>query len=180
MTERFDGKGMPHGHAGEEIPMAAQIIAVSQLTDAFRTLRSPEETVAVLKERSGSALGPALVDVQLGLLQDAGYLRGLEDPGIDGRIAQLDLLDRRVSTKRARITDIATAFGEVVDIKSRFTATRSTNVARSAVNIGRKLGLEGDVLWHLELAGQLHDIGKLNVPTTTLNKDGKLTNEEWG
>jgi HD-GYP domain-containing protein (c-di-GMP phosphodiesterase class II) len=179
VTERFDGKGLPHGHSGEEIPMAARIIAISQLTDAFRTMRSPKETVSVLKERSGTALDPALVDVQLGLLQDAEYLQGLDDPGIDGWIAQMDPLDRTVSTERARITDIATAFGEVVDIKSRFTATHSTNVARSAVNIGRQLGLEGDGLWHLELAGQLHDIGKLNVPTTTLNKEGKLTSEEW-
>ena len=179
VAERFDGTGLPRGLAGEEIPMAARIVAVSQLTDAYRTMRSQEEAVAVLKGRSGKALDPRLVEMQLALLHDREYVNGLNDPEINGWITDLDPLDRQVSTDRPHITDIAAAFGEVVDSKSRFTATHSTNVARSAVNIGRQLGLDEDTIWNLELAGQLHDIGKLRVPITVLNKRGKLTDYEW-
>ena len=179
ITERFDGTGPPRGLEGNEIPVAARIVAVSQLTDAYRALRSPDEAIQVMRERAGSMLDPDIVDVQLGLLREKHFLDGLEDPGIAEWIAQMDPMDTRVNTARDAIVDIAAAFGEVVDIKSRFTASHSQGVAKTAIEIGRELGMNEDDLWTLELAGQLHDIGKLGVPITILNKDGKLTGDEW-
>ena len=180
ITERFDGNGFPRGLKGIEIPVASRIVAVGQLTDAYRTLRSPEEAVRALRDReSGPILDPEIVDVQLGLLRERSLLDGLDDPGIAEWIAQMDPMDTRVDSDRDTILDIASAFGEVVDIKSRFTAAHSHGVAKTAVQIGRQLGMGKDTLWILDLAGQLHDVGKLGVPVTILNKKGKLTSDEW-
>lgn len=52
-------------------------------------------------------------------------------------------------------------------------------VAALAVDVGRKLGLEGGKLEELERAAQLHDIGKIAVPDQILRKPGALTEDEW-
>lgn len=52
-------------------------------------------------------------------------------------------------------------------------------VARLAVRIGAEVGMTPDELRSLGLAAQLHDIGKLTVPTEILNSPGKLTGRDW-
>ncbi len=179
ITERFDGAGLPRGLKADEIPIASRIIAVGQLTNSYCTLRSPAEAVHILRERAGSMLDPELVEVQLSLFRQKDFLDGLDDPGIAEWIAQMDPMDTRLNADRDNMVDIVSASGEVVDIKSRFTASHSRGVAKTAVQIGLQLGMDEDILWALDLAGQLHDISKLGVPIMTLNEQDKLSNDEW-
>lgn len=58
------------------------------------------------------------------------------------------------------------------------TALHSQRVAELAVTLGRGLMSVGE-LYVLEIAGILHDIGKVGVPDAILLKPGKLTQEEW-
>lgn len=61
-----------------------------------------------------------------------------------------------------------------------YTATHLVNVATSMVPLAYKLGYRStDDLNHICVAGLLHDIGKLYVPEEVLNKQGKLTEEDW-
>ena len=67
--ERYDGGGYPDGLKGEEIPLAARIIAVADTFDAmtstraYRSAKSVQEAVAIMDQVSGSQLDPRLVDV---------------------------------------------------------------------------------------------------------------------
>ncbi len=67
--ERYDGLGYPNGLVGEEIPMMARIIAISDAYDAMteqRTYRAPlskEEAIAELKNCSGTQFDPEIVSV---------------------------------------------------------------------------------------------------------------------
>ena len=70
------------------------------------------------------------------------------------------------------------AFGRAVDAKSPWTAGHSDRVAKLAVKIGRRLNLDELKIDMLELAGILHDIGKIGVPLSILDKPGKLTTQE--
>jgi PAS domain S-box-containing protein/diguanylate cyclase (GGDEF)-like protein len=74
--ERFDGKGYPDGLAGDEIPLAARIIAVCDAYDAMTTDRpyrpavTTEAALAELRLNSGTQFDPAVVEVFVaGLLQ---------------------------------------------------------------------------------------------------------------
>jgi putative nucleotidyltransferase with HDIG domain len=71
-----------------------------------------------------------------------------------------------------------TAFVRTIDAKSPYTARHSENVAAYAVAIGEEMGYHGEALRRLYWAGLLHDIGKLMVPDTILNKPGQLSPDE--
>jgi diguanylate cyclase (GGDEF)-like protein len=58
------------------------------------------------------------------------------------------------------------------------TAFHSQRVAEIAVTIGRGL-VPANELYTLEIAGLLHDIGKIGVPDAILTKPGKLSDDEW-
>lgn len=65
--ERWDGNGYPHGLRGEEIPMAARIVAVVDCFDAltmphsYRPARADDRALAMLAEQSGTAFDPTIV-----------------------------------------------------------------------------------------------------------------------
>jgi len=69
--ERFDGRGYPHGLAGEEIPIEGRITAVADVFDAllsnrsYRAAVSVDDAVDMMTAGRGSQFDPAIVDVLL-------------------------------------------------------------------------------------------------------------------
>lgn len=78
--ERYDGKGYPDGLAGEDIPIAARIMAVVDAYDAltsdrpYRARRSQEQAVEILKQEAGKQFDPKLATAFISLLE-TGRLR---------------------------------------------------------------------------------------------------------
>ena len=70
------------------------------------------------------------------------------------------------------------AFSRAVDAKSPWTAGHSTRVTHLALEIARIMGVSGEEYDNLHRAGLLHDIGKIGIPATLLDKSGKLEPEE--
>jgi HD-GYP domain-containing protein (c-di-GMP phosphodiesterase class II) len=60
-----------------------------------------------------------------------------------------------------------------------YTFTHSVNVCILSVVIGQRLGLGRSELYELGLGALMHDVGKMRIPLTTLNKAGKLSDEDW-
>jgi HD-GYP domain-containing protein (c-di-GMP phosphodiesterase class II) len=66
-----------------------------------------------------------------------------------------------------------------IDAKDPFTWGHSERVARIAVRLGKEMGLPAAVVSDLYLAGLLHDIGKIGIRDSVLQKPDKLTEEEF-
>jgi HD-GYP domain-containing protein (c-di-GMP phosphodiesterase class II) len=81
-----------------------------------------------------------------------------------------DLRDLLVGLTRSLTT--------ALDAKDPYTFGHSERVARIAVEVGRELGIDGDGLSDLYLAGLLHDVGKIGIKDSVLRKQGPLTREE--
>lgn len=79
----------------------------------------------------------------------------------------------------AELRSIVRIFSFIVDAKSSFTRQHSDGVARLARYLGTLLELPEDSCEMLELAGLLHDIGKLRQPDALLEKTERLTDEEY-
>ncbi len=75
----------------------------------------------------------------------------------------------------AVILDLA----EAVDLRFSGSARHSETVGRYAEMMARELGLSERRVARVELAGRLHDIGKVGVPDSILSKPAKLTDEEF-
>ncbi|GEM_PF-3768001 len=71
------------------------------------------------------------------------------------------------------------ALSRALDLRDRETEGHSVRVANLAVEIGASLGLDRTQLEHLWRGGLLHDIGKIGVPDTILQKPGPLSPQEW-
>jgi putative nucleotidyltransferase with HDIG domain len=71
------------------------------------------------------------------------------------------------------------ALARTIDAKSPWTAGHSERVTQIALTIGRVLNLEKRNLDTLHRAALLHDIGKIAVPNSILDKPGKLTDDEY-
>ena len=71
-----------------------------------------------------------------------------------------------------------TALARAVDAKSPWTAGHSERVTENALKIGKALGLSDAELEDLHRGGLLHDIGKIGIPASILDKPGKLSDEE--
>ncbi|MEU3600082.1 HD-GYP domain-containing protein [Streptomyces sp. NPDC006798] len=81
---------------------------------------------------------------------------------------------REAAAHRATIR----ALVQAVDIKDRYTRGHGERVGRAAALIAMELRMDEGRREAIRLAGILHDVGKLGVPTRILRKDGPLTPEE--
>lgn len=73
----------------------------------------------------------------------------------------------------------ATALAGAVDERMAVRHEHSRQVADYSVAIAERLGWAGDDLEAIEMAGMLHDIGKVSVPDRVLRKRDPLTEEDW-
>ena len=67
----------------------------------------------------------------------------------------------------------------IIDYRSSFTAMHSAGVAASARCLAELAGMDEETCKKMTIAGYLHDVGKLRVPNSILEKPGKLTEEEF-
>jgi diguanylate cyclase (GGDEF)-like protein len=96
----------------------------------------------------------------------------------------LQLADERMyARKRSRSTTAQEQAQEVLvrimHAKQPDLHDHSTGVARLAMSVGRRLGMNAEELDELRRAAELHDVGKVAIPDAILNKPGALDDTEW-
>lgn len=67
----------------------------------------------------------------------------------------------------------------VLGYKDTYILDHSIRVGKMAYKLGGFLGMSENELEVVQLAGKLHDIGKIGIPDSILNKRGKLDRNEW-
>ncbi len=71
------------------------------------------------------------------------------------------------------------ALTAAIDAKDHYTFSHSQNVAYYSTELAMALKLNNDFVEIIRQAALLHDIGKISIPESILNKEGKLTSEEY-
>jgi putative nucleotidyltransferase with HDIG domain len=182
LDEHWDGSGYPDGLTGRQIPRLARILAIAQHLDVFSTGKSPRVAIDVLHERSGRWFDPVLVQVAVSL-DRRGALWNNCLASDDMRETQRAAVDLEPGTHvyldGHRIDQICEAFADVVDAKSPYTFRHSMGVTEAAVGIAQRLGLASERVDFVRRAALLHDLGKLSVSNSILDKPSELNPEEW-
>ena len=140
------------------------------------------EHTEAIRERvcsvSGSYFSPLLVEAFIAASVSEVFWLNLE-----ARALRM-LLEEHVASTGSEILSenellqLAKIFARIVDAKSRFTHEHSEGVTRLAVFLAQQLGLSAASCARLEIAGLLHDLGKLRIPDEILDKPGPLDTHE--
>ncbi|MEW6415148.1 MAG: HD-GYP domain-containing protein [Pseudomonadota bacterium] len=179
LDEHWNGRGKPARLAGEAIPLASRIALLAQVVEVFHSAEGQAHVVKEVRRRAGSWFDPAVVDAFLQAQQEPGFWEGLDDTGLQSRIAAIEPASKVVRIDEDRLDTIAEAFAQVVDAKSHYTYGHSARVATYTEAVATRLALPaGRVRW-LRRGALLHDIGKLGVSNAVLDKPGRLEADEW-
>lgn len=79
----------------------------------------------------------------------------------------------------SELMGLVNLFRRIIDFRSEVTSTHTAGVTFAAAELARFHGREEETINKIKIAGYLHDIGKLIVPSEILEKPGKLTQQEF-
>ena len=158
------------------------------LLDAMMPEMDGFETCRRLKESSRTRTIPVLM---MTVLDDTeSKVRAIE-AGADDLISKppnkVELVARiraLIQTKRLNdslvsIENVLFSLANAVEAKDAYTEGHVKRVSNLAVDLGRMMGLQSRDIEALRVGGILHDIGKIGIPDSVLNKPGPMSAEEW-
>jgi putative two-component system response regulator len=159
-------------HALRQFPDMAIIMltGVADVTTAVECLKVGALdylSKPVVMEEVRARVDKALEKRQL-VLQNRFYQKNLET-----RVRELD---RR--NKESLINGVQTLV-HALEAKDAYTSGHSARVSRYALKTAVQLGYVGELLDHIRLGAELHDIGKIGTREAVLNKPGALSPEEF-
>lgn len=104
------------------------------------------------------------------------------------RVLQLEELmmdlEKKVEEKTKQIEQISfetiATIASMIEAKDSYTKGHSIRVSEYSARLAKKLGWEEEKIQNLKYIALLHDIGKVGIPDSVLNKPGKLTEIEYG
>jgi HD-GYP domain-containing protein (c-di-GMP phosphodiesterase class II) len=154
------------------------ILSLKYLLADTDILLGKDEIRSTILEKSGDWFCPELVDAFMEISDSEAFWFSLETDRVNGYVASWlsDSASRSMTFEELR--SLVHLFSRIVDAKSTYTKQHSDGVAYLARLIGTLFNLPEETCEMLELAGLLHDIGKLRVPDELLEKPGKLTEAE--
>ncbi|MGA9432581.1 MAG: HD domain-containing phosphohydrolase [Xanthobacteraceae bacterium] len=179
LDEHWDGSGLPTAAAAQDIPVYSRIALLAQVVDVFQVGAGIEAACKEVRHRSGSWFDPQLADAFERVAGRAGFWDTLRSDNLQQALYALEPAQDRIAVDEDYLDDIAAAFAQVIDSKSPFTSGHSERVTLFTDLIAEQMGLSNERRRWLKRAALLHDIGKLGVSNSILDKPGKLDADEW-
>jgi HD-GYP domain-containing protein (c-di-GMP phosphodiesterase class II) len=179
LDEHWNGGGKPDGTVGETIPLFSRIALLAQVIDVFQVSGGPKSALKEITKRKGDWFDPSLVDAFVELSKETDFWKAWASPDLEAIVLASEPGQTAVMADDDYLDDIAAGFARVIDAKSPYTSGHSDRVALFTDLIAEEMGVGGEARRLLRRAALLHDIGKLGVSNSVLDKPGKLDDEEW-
>jgi HD-GYP domain-containing protein (c-di-GMP phosphodiesterase class II) len=179
LEEHWDGHGHPRGLKGDQIPIAARVLGLAQILEVFAAEGGPAAGLALVRRRSGKWFDPTVVEACRGLESQLARWATMTTRQLRAEVSRSEPGQASVLAGQTTLKRVAQVFAGIVDAKSPYTGAHSARVAEVAVAVARELGWSQELVEETRSAGLLHDIGKLSVPNSILDKPGALEPPEW-
>lgn len=181
--ENFDGTG-PMKLKGEDIPIQSQIIHLADLLELSYDEKRPsysqrDSITETIKSLVGSTFSSDLISAFLKVSSKDIFWFNLET------IASMDFILDNIAPgldifiNLEQFENIAEIFSKIIDSKSKFTASHSIGISELAFKVSSFIGYDEEKCKRMRIAGLLHDIGKLAIPSSILDKNDSLTKDEF-
>jgi HD-GYP domain-containing protein (c-di-GMP phosphodiesterase class II) len=168
--ERWDGRGIPDGTAGERLSLAARITHVADQAEIAHRAGGTRAARATALRRAGGHFDP---EIARAFARSADEILDGVDDG-DMLIAALDAEPTpHACFPRGELERLAHAFADFVDLKSPWMHGHSPAVAELAA------AATGEARHDVRIAGLLHDLGRVSVPNGICDRPDKLTAAQW-
>jgi HD-GYP domain-containing protein (c-di-GMP phosphodiesterase class II) len=152
---------------------------VERLTDRNKyILHQSEDIVETIKKLTDTVVNKKIAAYFIDLSKREEFWLDLVSP----RLYSLLLNNGPFQNMQIGAEDIlliSNLYRDLIDFKSRFTATHTSGVSECAVRLSELFGLAEVDIKSMKIAGNFHDIGKLVIPNNILEKPGKLTVSEY-
>jgi len=170
--------------AGEPVPLASHILHLADRIDTavFRNpqpLGQVDAIVSLIRARRETMFMPRFVDVFKQLAGREYFWLDIVAPVPDKVLGKI-MQSAPAELDQEALLDLAILFSHVIDFKSAYTSTHSAGVATSAEALARLAGFSAKECRMMLIAGYLHDLGKLAVPSELLDKPAALSQQEYG
>lgn len=154
------------------------ILTLGATADNRDILLGKDGIRATIQEKSGSWFCPELVDAFIEVSHSDAFWFALERESVNGYLATWLSHSKQREMSFEELKSLVRVFSHIVDAKSQFTKEHSDGVANLSRYLARRLKLSEATCEMIELAGLLHDIGKLRVPDELLEKPDRLNEAE--
>jgi HD-GYP domain-containing protein (c-di-GMP phosphodiesterase class II) len=167
----------------QEVPMESFILHLSGIVSLMTNPQKPillemKEKRDWIKGFSGYRFPKEVVEAFMEVSSKEATWLDLVSPFLEEILYQMNPLPEYKLNKDELIS-LSELFCCCVDCKSHYTAFHSRGVAKTAEEIGRLLSLPQIDIDMLKIAGHFHDLGKLGIPPSIIEKAGKLSEEEF-
>jgi len=172
--DMWRGRNRPEGRGGGDIPIGSRTARLVGIAVLFDSIGGPDLAIEAVRRRSGGMLDPSLgaylVDHALQWLADLAA----RDP----RDVVLELEpEPHVMVSDLRV--VGEVFGDLADLESPYYVGHSRGVAALAVGAAEHMRLPEATRADLELAGLLHDVGRVAISAAVWDKAGRFSTDEW-
>lgn len=140
-------------------------------------LQARDYVVNEIQSLNNEHFMPSLMEVFLHVSQKDSFWMELEN--VRALLQKRCDMQTKTNMPLGCLRTIATLFSCFVDAKSSYTAKHSLDVASLSVLVGSGMGLDETTVLKLEIAALLHDLGKLRIPDSILDKPTSLTQQEY-
>jgi HD-GYP domain-containing protein (c-di-GMP phosphodiesterase class II) len=190
--ECWDGSGYPDGLIKNEIPVEVQILSAIDCFDSLQTPRmdrdahTPGEAFEILQKYKGSQYNPDIIDLIFEMHKEKTLVPGKSSEKF------IELKNKYISIPVYEndeaysdyygitgLYHILKLFARVIDAKHHYTSGHSTRVSMLSKYLAEQMGFSTEDLIKIEIAGLMHDAGKISIPNELLDKAENPTSEEW-
>lgn len=182
--ERWDGHGYPRALEGEDIPIAARLVAAGDLIEYLisaddNPLITRRTFLSEIADYSGNVVDPALIERAQQLAADDAFWLGLYNDDLPRTICAIcpdD--DANAEQLRADFEAFTKVFAALADAKGDHTLRHSERTAELADRLAQALGFRDARRAVLRTATLLHNVGLLGVPARVIAKPDILSLSE--
>jgi len=168
-----DGRAIPF--TSHIIHLADRVATLSAVNDSI--LMHSQDILGVVEGHAGSVFHPDIVAAFRELAQRDSFWLDISSNDVK-YLVNTSLHPSSVDIDIDELYEFSRLISNIIDYKCRFTATHSIGVARVARAVSQKIGFSSAEGTLFEIAGHLHDLGKLSVPAEILYKPSSLNMQE--
>ena len=180
--ERFDGTGF-FKLQGDEIPLMAQIISLADTVDNLFhfeniSILNRAKICQFINDNEGKFYSKELVKHFNNLASKTSFWLDLQSINLEQKILD-KLSDNIIDIEYEQLITLSSVFSQIVDANSSFTSRHSSGLSEKVEKMANFYKFSYDKVSKLIIAANLHDLGKLAIPNSILEKNGKLTHDEF-